>query len=602
MLKTIEHRGPDDNGFYIDDWGAIGMQRLSIIDLHTGHQPIFSADKRYAIVFNGEIYNYRDLRRSLLKSGYHFQTETDTEVILAMYINEGPKCVQQFNGMFAFAIYDHLQHELFLARDRFGIKPLYYSKAPYYFAFASELKALFQFPLIDRDLDLEALDYYLTMESVPAPFSIIKSIKKLMPGEYMIINQNGSIKTQYYDIRFRPKHEGLSDFDKKMELERLLNDAVKARMVSDVPIGAFLSGGIDSSLVAHYLQKNSFEQINTFSIGFEEKSFDESMYAEKVANHLGTKHHLAMFNTSNLLDLLPKITDLLDEPFADASLIPTFLLSQFTRNQVKVALSGDGSDELFGGYPTYYARKMGDRIPCFLGAPIAFFTNMLPVSNNNMSFDFKAKKFAAGLTYDPDLRHLMWLGAFDTAEKKRVLLPQYQFRRKDYEFPILDYHMRNCDAEDNWERSLYIDMRFYLQDNMLVKVDRASMYNSLEVRVPFLDHSVAEFAMRLPANDKYRGNQSKYLLKNLALMYLPEEIVMRPKKGFGIPLSKWIRDELKPLFNHYLNRERIKNQGIFNPDYVDKLFLQHLKLKKDNRKQLYTLLIFQIWYDKFFQI
>jgi len=601
MLKTIEHRGPDDNGFYIDDWGAIGMQRLSIIDLETGHQPIFSADKRYAIVFNGEIYNYRDLRRQLIKLGYHFQTQTDTEVILAMYINYGPKCVQEFNGMFAFAIYDHLQHELFLARDRFGIKPLYYSKAPYFFAFASELKALLSFPLIDRDLDLDALDYYLTMESVPAPYSIIKSIKKLMPGEYMIINQNGIIKTQYYDIRFRPKHEGLSDFDKKMELERLLNDAVRARMISDVPIGAFLSGGIDSSLIAHYLQKNSTEQINTFSIGFEEKSFDESSYAQKVANHLGTKHHLAMFNTSSLLDLLPKITDLLDEPFADASLIPTFLLSQYTRNHVKVALSGDGSDELFGGYPTYYARKVGDSIPTFLGRPIQFFTNLLPVSHHNMSFDFKAKKFAGALHYEPDIRHIMWLGAFDTEEKKKVLMPQYQYHRKDYEFPVLDYHMRHCDTEDNWERSLYIDMRFYLQDNMLVKVDRASMFNSLEVRVPFLDHSVAEFAMRLPSNDKYRGKQSKYLLKNLALMHLPEEIVMRPKKGFGIPLSKWIRDELKPLFNQYLNRDRIKSQGIFNADYVDNLFLQHLKLKKDNRKQLYTLLIFQIWFDKHFK-
>jgi asparagine synthase (glutamine-hydrolysing) len=599
MLSSIAHRGPDDSGVFVDNWAAIGMQRLSIIDLNSGHQPIFSEDKRYSIVFNGEIYNYREIKYDLLQKGVHFQTETDTEVILQLYMLQGASCLKELNGMFAFAIYDSQKHELFLARDRFGIKPLYYSKTPQYFAFASELKALMQFPFIEKEIDTDALDYYLTMESVPAPLSIIKAVKKVMPGEYLLLSQDGFSKTKYYDLQFRPKDHETSLFEKKMTLDRLLENAVVSRMVADVPLGSFLSGGVDSSLVAYYLQKNSDTKINTFSIGFDEKSFDETAYAQKVAQHIGSNHHEARFTTKELLDVMPKISQKLDEPFADASLLPTFLLSQYTRSNVKVALSGDGADELFGGYPTYYARKMGEYFPPFTSKLIKPFVNLLPVSHKNMSFDFKAKKFVAGLEFEPDLRHIMWLGAFDFKEKEQLMQPEYLVKRKDNQFPLLEQHMRHCDTEDNWERSLYIDMRFYLQDNMLVKIDRASMYNSLEVRVPFLDHKVAEFAMHLPADLKYKGKESKFLLKHLAEMYLPADIVHRPKKGFGIPLSKWIREDLKELFEHYLSESRIKEQGIFNAAKIQEMLSDHITLKQDNRKQLYSLLVFQLWYDNF---
>ena len=525
MLYTIKHRGPDDYGYFIDNWATIGMQRLSIIDLKHGHQPIFTDDKLYSIVFNGEIYNYKDLKRKLKKKGYIFRTNSDTEDVLAAYRIWGTMCLDELDGMFAFTIYDRAKRELFLARDPYGIKPLYYTQQPQFFAFASELKSLLKFPLFEKEINTEALHYYLLSQYVPAPMSIFKGIQKLMPGQYMIINEDGRFTKNYFTYSFRPKYRVKSEFDIQMKLKSMLENAVAKRMISDVPLGSFLSGGIDSSLVTAIMQKKAgAKKVNTFSIGFKEKSFDESHYAKQVARYLGTKHHHKVFTATDAIKVMPEIMLKLDEPFADASILPTFLLSQFTRKHVKVALSGDGADELFGGYPTYYAHTLADKYSSFLPySMLKKLGKLLPVSDNNMSFDFKVNRFVKGLRFDADLRHQVWLGSFDNYELLKLMTPQYKIGHSAYDMPLLRNHMHHCDTEENWERALWQDMRFYLQDNMLVKIDRAAMFNSLEVRVPFLDKRLSQYVMHLPANLKYRGKISKYILKKLAKEYLPEE-------------------------------------------------------------------------------
>jgi len=341
--------------------------------------------------------------------------------------------------------------------------------------------------------------------------------------------------------------------------------------------------------------------VKTFTIGFSEKSFDESNYASLVAKHLHTEHHHKQFSTTEMFDLMPQIFRLLDEPFADASLLPTFLLSNFTRQSVTVSLSGDGSDEVFGGYPTYFARKLARFIPPCAFPALNFAASFFPVSDENISLDFKMKKFVQGIAYSGDTRHQIWLGAFDVKQKKLLFNSEFIESRQIESNEILNEHMQNCNTENNWERSLWQDMRFYLSDNMLVKIDRASMMNSLEARVPFLDHNLVDFATKIPAYLKYNGRTSKYILKKLAYKYLPAEIIERNKKGFGIPLAKWIKADLKELFHETLRPEKLTEQGILNADFVNNLMNEHLKNIKDNRKLLWTIFVFQMWYNQFFK-
>lgn len=592
MGNCLIHRGPDDHGYFQKNHIGMGMRRLSIIDLQSGKQPIYSNNGNCVIVYNGEVYNYKDLRTDLEDRGYHFHTETDTEVIVNLYQEKGVDCLHDLNGMFAFAVYDIQKDELFLARDRFGIKPLYYLFENNSFVFGSELKAVIQYPAVNTTISLEAVDLYLTFDYVPAPWSIFENINKLEQGHYVTLKNGKLNKKQWYQLTFAPKFDSDKATDYLEKLDYLIQEAVRRRTVSDVPLGGFLSGGIDSSLISHYLVKSSNTPLKTFSIGFDEPSFDESRYARQMADHLGTEHHEKIFSVDDMKNLIPNIFESMDEPFADASLLPTYFLCSYAKEEVTVALSGDGGDEVFGGYPTYFARKLAEWIPPWTYSILKYGANLLPVNDDNISFDFKAKKFTEALKYDPDVRHQYWLGSFNHSQKQSLFSNDVKnkLNGKDILTGLVKNQMQDCDTEDNWERSLWQDMRFYLQDNMLVKVDRASMMNSLEVRVPLLDHEVVEFSARIPAKFKYRNTQSKYILKRMAEHHLPNEIVYREKKGFGIPIAKWLKKELKTQFDDMVENSELC-EHLFDSDYLHKLQDDHLNNRKDNRKLLWAVLV-----------
>ena len=592
MGNCLIHRGPDDHGYFQKNHIGMGMRRLSIIDLQSGKQPIYSNNGNCVIVYNGEVYNYKDLRTDLEDRGYHFHTETDTEVIVNLYQEKGVDCLHDLNGMFAFAVYDIQKDELFLARDRFGIKPLYYLFENNSFVFGSELKAVIQYPAVNTTISLEAVDLYLTFDYVPAPWSIFENINKLEQGHYVTLKNGKLNKKQWYQLTFAPKFDSDKATDYLEKLDYLIQEAVRRRTVSDVPLGGFLSGGIDSSLISHYLVKSSNTPLKTFSIGFDEPSFDESRYARQMADHLGTEHHEKIFSVDDMKNLIPNIFESMDEPFADASLLPTYFLCSYAKEEVTVALSGDGGDEVFGGYPTYFARKLAEWIPPWTYSILKYGANLLPVNDDNISFDFKAKKFTEALKYDPDVRHQYWLGSFNHSQKQSLFSNDVKnkLNGKDILTGLVKNQMQDCDTEDNWERSLWQDMRFYLQDNMLVKVDRASMMNSLEVRVPLLDHEVVEFSARIPAKFKYRNTQSKYILKRMAEHHLPNEIVYREKKGFGIPIAKWLKKELKTQFDDMVENSELC-EHLFDSDYLLKLQDDHLNNRKDNRKLLWAVLV-----------
>jgi asparagine synthase (glutamine-hydrolysing) len=604
MTDAIRHRGPDNDGFYIEELGDVGVglgfRRLSIIDLESGDQPIGNEDGSVQIVFNGEVYNFRELRRELEGRGHRFATESDTEVIVHLYEEEGPRCVERLNGMFAFALWDGRSRELLLARDRFGKKPLYYADLGDTLLFGSELKALLQHPRCPSELDFGAFTRYLALEYVPTPYAIFDGVKKL-PGGHVLRWRDGKASVErYWDLSFDEDAEGLAEDEYAEELTRLLHAAVRRRLMSDVPLGAFLSGGIDSSsVVAMMVRDLPASSVKTFSIGFADQSFDESHHARRVAEHFGTDHHEDIFTADTLLDLLPTVTDFLDEPFADASILPTYLLSRFTRASVTVALGGDGSDELLAGYPTFPAQRVAQlyRVPRLLHddvlAPLA---DRLPVSTANFSFDFKLKRFLRGARLPTELRHPVWLGSFTPQEQKALLgrLPADPFAE----------HRQVWDAAPSrrpLERLIYLYAKTYLQDDILVKVDRASMACSLEVRAPFLDTELAAFLGRVPARLKLRRLETKHLLKRAMRDVLPPGIAARPKKGFGIPIAAWLKTDLRDALQDELSPDRLRRQGIFEPMEVQRLVSQHLSGAADHRKPLWTLFVFQLWHRRWME-
>jgi asparagine synthase (glutamine-hydrolysing) len=604
MIAVITHRGPDEQGVYMDDAVALGNRRLSIIDLASGTQPIHNEDRSLWIVFNGEIYNYPELRDTLIEKGHTFTTQSDTEVIVHLYEEYGVDCLSKLNGMFAFALWNTREQSLLLARDRLGIKPLHYLEYPGGLIFGSELKALLQHPLVEAQLDLHALSKYLIYEYVPAPHSIFKGIKKLEPGHYLVHTKDKSENHMYWDI---PIEENAISYKREEEqAEELLSrlrESVRKRLLSDVPIGVLLSGGIDSSTVSILATEASAQQIQSFSIGFEEASFDETRYSQKIARLIGTKHHHQVLSSRKMLDVVPDVINILDEPLADASIIPTYLLSNMTSQHVKVALGGDGADELFAGYPTYQAHKLVTYysiLPYQIRDVINRIAKRLPVSHRNISFDFKIKQFLRGMGVSSEIRIFLWMGAFLEQEKHHLLtreVQEYLFGENPFEDVI--HYVQKSKLLKEFERILYLYMKLYLQDDILVKVDRASMANSLEVRVPYLDHTFVEYAAGLPTVYKLRGLTTKYLLKMAVKDILPKEIVKRKKKGFGIPLSKWFNQELKDLLLDYLNEERIKKSGIFHYPYIKQLLDEHFSYKRDNRKQLWTLLVFEMWREQY---
>ncbi len=605
MRDALTHRGPDDKGMFLDGRVGLGHRRLSIIDLSSGAQPIHNEDSSCWIVLNGEIYNYRALRKELEQNGYHFYTNSDTEVLLHLYEQDGEAMLSRLNGMFAFCIWDRRKQTLFLARDRLGQKPLYYTKTSTAFLFGSEMKAILCHPSVSREIDFCSLSKYLTYEYVPAPHSMIRHVQKLKPGHALVyhVQSHELFLRKYWDIPIcEDAIAYMSEESYVEELLQLLRESVRTRLLNaDVPVGVFLSGGVDSSTVAA-LACESTQRVQTFTIGFDEGSFDESGYADQVAEILGTEHHADVLDMRTAHTLLPEIMHSLDEPLGDASIIPTYFLSKFTAQHVKVALGGDGSDELFAGYPTFQALRMIHYYNVFPPEIRNIFHRLaakLPVSHSNISFDFKLKQLLRGTGVSHEIMFFRWMGSFNEHEKRSLFHPDIlEAVRHENPYEDLLEYVRESNLYETFERVLYVMTKLYLQDDILVKVDRASMANSLEVRAPLLDYRFVEFAAKLPTRYKLHRLTTKYLLKKAAGKLLPKEIVHRRKKGFGIPVAKWICEDMKGMFLHYLSDERLKKDSLFQYPMIERLLYDHWARKKDNRKLLWTLLIFQMWKER----
>ena len=599
MCSALVHRGPDDEGIEqiagraqgASEFVTLGMRRLSIIDLQGGHQPMHNEDSTVWVVQNGEIYNHLELRKVLVAAGHTFNTESDTEVLVHGYEEWGEEMVERLNGMFAFALLDRRRGTVLLARDRMGIKPLHYAIDGGRLVFASELKALLSDPALRKGVDPLALDDYLAYEFVPSPNSIVRGISKLQPGHTLTwsVAESTHRLRRYWSPRLNLDGADSRSVDEECDrLRSVLRESVRKELISDVPLGVFLSGGIDSSAVAAMMAQLGGE-VKSFSVGFADRSFDESAHARLVARRLGTDHHELTLEPDMLLDLVPKLPDLLDEPLGDASIIPTFLLSEFTRRHVKVALGGDGGDELFAGYPTLQAHRLA---AYYLKAPrllreglIEPVVRRLPVSRGNLSFDFRAKRFVSGAAYPTAERHQRWMGSFDREERTALLATDV--RREGSE----------DSSGDELNQVLLLDMRLYLENDILVKLDRASMMASLEGRVPLLNNDFVEYATHLPLNLKLRGLRSKFLFKRALRGVLPDSILNRPKKGFGIPVAHWFRGPLREQMLSVLSPDRIAREGFFDPRAVKRLIDDHLDGRRDNRKQLWTLFAFELWHD-----
>lgn len=597
MTDAIYHRGPDDEGFFINENAGLGFRRLSIIDLSTGHQPIFNEDKTVAIVFNGEIYNYLELKKNL-EPRHKFYTATDTEVIVHLYEELGERVFEKLNGMFAIAIWDSRNKKLVLARDRMGKKPLYWSKNNEAFVFGSELKALLAHPAVEREIDRTSLQKYFLYEYIPTLGTIFKDIYRLEPGHFLVLG-NGKMRDEaFWDVSFG--HSELSFDEALSEFGTRLDGAVQRRLMSDVPLGIFLSGGLDSSTIAYYAQKNSTQKIKTFSIGFREKSYDESIYARTVATALGTDHYEKILDAKEALELIPRIADFLDEPMSDYSIIPTYLLSRFTREHVTVALGGDGGDELLMGYPTFLAHRLAEVYQRYfktvgLGI-LKKVAGVLPASFGDYTFEYKLKRFLSGLSEPLPIRQEMWLAAY--APDEINLLFSGEAISKDALLSGTMSHYSRVAGETNDNQAIYLYLKQYMQDEILVKVDRASMASSLEVRAPFLDYTLVDFVSSLPSKYKLHNFTPKFILKKLMAGKLPAEIINRKKKGFGIPLAMWLKNDLRGFMTDLLSREKINREGFFNYQYIEKLIGEHLSGKADHRKKLWSLLVFEMWFDR----
>jgi len=598
MNKTMVHRGPDDEGFFIKGNAGIAMRRLSIIDLKGGHQPISSEDGLVHVVCNGEIYNHEDLREDLEANGHKFKTHSDTEVLVHLYEECGSEFLNKLNGMFGLAIWDDKRKRLLIARDRMGKKPLYYTKQKGMFLFGSELKAILSHPDVERTIDHDSLSKYLAYEYVPAPRSIFKNIFKLEAGHCLILEKGDVTIKQYWDIP-TDEFEDVSVAEASETLRDLLLKSVKRRLISDVPLGVFLSGGIDSSTVTYMMTRiMPPKEVKSFSIAFAEKSFDESSHARRVAHQLGTDHHEETCTPDDLLNLIPEIQSFLDEPMSDPSIVPTYALSKFTRKYVTVALGGDGGDELFAGYPTFQAEKLARiyrLLPSFVRRGIIeAAVGRLPVSDKNISFDFKARQFIKGAGISDESRHLVWMGSFSPGEQQNLLADKPPLNI----FDDVAKYAKAASYLSPGNRLLYIYKKLYLNEDILVKVDRASMGCSLEVRAPFLDKHVVEYVSRLPYKMKLNGFTMKYLLKRAVRDLLPAGIADRPKKGFGIPVAKWVKGPLKEMAQDLLHPTKIRREGYFRAEEVQRLMDDHLMSRADNNKKLWTLLTFELWHDK----
>ncbi|HEY9063031.1 MAG TPA: asparagine synthase (glutamine-hydrolyzing) [Pseudobacteroides sp.] len=599
MNSLITYRGPDSDGVYTDSDMALGMRRLAIIDLCTGRQPIFNEDETKVIVFNGEIYNFQGLRQELVARGHTFKTKSDTEVILHSYEEYGVDCLKKLNGMFAFAIYDIKERELFIARDRAGEKPLYYYKDQDRFVFASELKSIIKTFDIKKKIDKKALNQYFSLTYIPAPLTIFEGIFKLEAGSYMLY-KNGSLTIEkYWNIDSR-EVEIIHNYDEcKRRLREALFTSVEQKMISDVPLGAFLSGGIDSSIMVGIMSKLSERPVETFTIGFKLKEFDESDRAQIVSQKNNTNHHVHFLDYTHAIEELENILETFDEPFADSSSIPTYFVSKFAGEHVKVVLTGDAGDELFGGYSKYmvnYYTDMYNKVPRVLRK--SFIEPLIYKMPDRSSISRKVRKVVESSEKDmfQKRRELMFLGF--NGDRIAKLLKAENMDSKSYDIIEKSYN-KNVEF-DELTRTLYTDFKIVLEGDMLVKVDRMSMLNSIETRVPMLDKNVIELAFSMPSNFKISGRNQKYILKDTFKDLIPQEVLGKSKRGFAVPIGEWFKGPLKDMLLVLLSKEFILEQGIFEYEYIKKLLEDHFAERVNNAYPLWALFVFQKWYRKYY--
>ena len=594
MNSKISHRGPDQEGYFFDKDIMLGHRRLSIIDLsERGRQPMHNEDETVWVVFNGEIYNFLDIKDELEKKGHRFYSETDTEVIVHAYEEYGTECLKHFNGMFAFALWDANKKQLFLARDRLGVKPLHYYKDDKKFLFASEIKAILEDPTVPRKVNTDALSQFIAFEYVPAPLTMFQGIYKLPAGHYALLQNNQLIIKQYWNA---PPGEFKKDEQTMIEETRkLLADSIQKRMISDVPLGAFLSGGIDSSTVVAMMSKHSDQPIKTFSIGFTEQSYNESSDARLVAETFRTDHHEKIVAPESIIPIFDKLIPQIDEPFGDLSIFPTYLVSKFARTKVTVSLSGDGGDELFGGYDWYVAQSLAKAYKYFPGKIFLHpLIHKLPQTEKSKGIVNKAKRFVEGYEKEEKYSHLRWMSNI-TVNDIKTLLSYSIF--KDPFSPLEKYGRETNSLNDN----MYLDVKTYLPDDILTKVDRASMLVSLEAREPLLDYRLVEYALRIPAQYKIHGTTRKYILKKAMQGTLPQQILKKEKQGFTLPMKHWMRNELKDWVVTTLSEENLKETGFFNQEYVDRIVHQHFTKRKDNQRHIWSMLSFVLWHKKYIQ-
>ncbi len=607
MASSLIHRGPDDEGIYSKGSVGLGHRRLSIIDLSSaGHQPMCNEDGSIWIVLNGEIYNFRELKHELEKKGHVFRSHSDTEVILHLYEEEGPDCIKGLRGMFAFAIWDERDRSLFLARDRVGKKPLFYYLDDRCLIFGSEIKAILQNPNVAVKPDCVAIHHYLTYQSVPAPFSAFEGIKKLLPAHYLLC-RNGTIEIKrYWKLSYLPKFEAATPAaigDLESELEQRLKEAVRMRLVSDVPLGAFLSGGMDSSVVVALMSQLMKEPVRTFSIGFHEKDYDELHYARIIAERFKTVHTEFQVRP-NAVEILPKLVWHYNEPFADPSAIPSYYVSKLARQYVSVVLNGDGGDESFAGYERYRANELAmrfERLPVLLRRRLLpLFGRLLPASADPNSFFWQLKRFSQALSLSPELRNANWVTNFDNDTKSLLYTDDFKKKTNGIDsFNIILDRYAQAQATDFTDRTLYADVTLYLSETLLVKMDIASMANSLEARSPFLDHEIMEFAARIPVPLKLRNGKTKVILKNAFGKILPHEIIMRKKMGFGVPLDHWFRNELKTMAYDTLLSSQCIDRGYFNKAQILKILDEHTSGIWNWQYHIYNLLMLELWHIQF---
>jgi asparagine synthase (glutamine-hydrolysing) len=603
MARALAHRGPDERGIWTDGVVGLGSQRLRVVDLQTGQQPLVSEDGRLHLVANGEIYNADALRDALRARGHTFATATDTEVILHAYEEEGVACLDRLEGMFAFGLWDSRRARLVLARDRFGEKPLYYASLPREFMFASELKGLLVHPRVSRQLDWSAVAKYLAYDYVPSPDCIFSGIRKLPPAHYMEVEADGRICLRRYWSPPRPATAGPRPDEAAAEIVSLLRASVARQAECDVPWGSFLSGGVDSSMVVAVAAEHSRTPLRTFAVGFDEPSHDERRYAAEVAGNFGTEHRDILVRGQDVPGLLREVATVFDEPFADPTSLAAVPLARLARSEVTVALSGDGADELFCGYPTQTAHRAAevfDRLPVFVRRGVQAAARRLPTSHRYLSFDFTLRRFLRDVERPAPERHLRWMGGIAPEKQRLALTPAIVEQigdRDTYEDGrrvVADWQ-----PETIADVATALDLVLYLAEDNLVQMDRASMSTALEVRAPFLDRRLAEYALRLPIGMRRGLWQTKPLLRRAARLILPPRIARRPKHGFGAPTGAWLRGPLRTLATDLLEPGRLRRRGIFEPAYVDRMLRAHLDGKANFRKELWSLMMFELWSEAY---